>query len=215
MQVRRPQFQSSAPKRQKTGFQSYQPQQQGYKNQQFIEASCEVCGENAEIKEVEVKKEGPNQGRHFYSCKGCNGFKWKDECVEGEPIIVERNKNTFLDKSTTSNKWSGGKITQIRDQYTKEFRNPQPYQSNSPQKREENDALFQELVEIKEQLRQNSSMIQQLANEIAELVQYLPKQTTQKCDNDDEEEEEKSWHEQQEEKLQKNVHQKKEEKNKQ
>jgi len=41
-----------------------------------IEHTCDKCG--APMARRTVKKNGPNQGRDFFSCltKACNGFKW-------------------------------------------------------------------------------------------------------------------------------------------
>ena len=57
MQRQRPQWNQSFSKRQKTdnGY-------QGKKNTEFIEATCEVCGDEGEIVQREVQKDGPNKG---------------------------------------------------------------------------------------------------------------------------------------------------------
>lgn len=93
---------------------------------------CPLCGDGESVKLLTSKKEGPNQGRQFYSCSVHNSFKWADEVEDGQQPVLEANKSKFLDKSKQQ---GSGQVQRVRDQYqggNKEFRNPAPFQSPKP-----------------------------------------------------------------------------------
>lgn len=85
----------------------------------------------------------------------------------GQPIVLEANKNKFLDKGT--NKQQGtGQIKQIRKQYTsptqqgKEFRNPPPYNSNYPD-------ILPILMEIRKDVNSNFERLKETTKMVCEL----------------------------------------------
>lgn len=86
----------------------------------------------------------------------------------GQPIVLEANKNKFLDKGTNKQQQGTGQIKQIRDQYTsptqgKEFRNPPPY---NPYPAAKSDDVLTVLME----LRQEVSSIGQRLTETTKMV---------------------------------------------
>ena len=169
-------------KKQKTGYGGgFQPRQQP--QQQSLDAMCEVCENGDNVVQREVKKEGPNQGRKFYSCTVCNAFKWADEVESGQPIVLEANKNKFLDKGTNKQQQGTGQIKQIREQYTsptqggKEFRNPpayNPYPTSSkggdPDILATLTELRQEVSSIGQRLTETTKMVCELHEEFMEFL---------------------------------------------
>jgi DNA topoisomerase III len=70
------------------------------------------CSNLAALKSV--RKEGPNQGRQFYSCgqNSCSFFAWKDaadtnQSTFSQPATISRNTNPSLNRNDTRNSLDG------------------------------------------------------------------------------------------------------------
>lgn len=125
---------------------------------------CPLCGDGESVKLLTSKKEGPNQGRQFYSCSVHNSFKWADEVEDGQQPVLEANKSKFLDKSKQQ---GSGQVQRVRDQYQgKEFRNPAPFQSPKPSSSfepvQQNDDLVKCVVSLEGRVKEMSKMLCEL-----------------------------------------------------
>lgn len=107
----------------------------------------------------------------------CNAFKWADEVELGQPIVLEANKNKFLDKGTNKQQQGTGQIKQIREQYTsptqqgKEFRNPPPY-NPYPAKNDNVDILsvLAKIDSLESRVLETSKMVCELHEEFMEFL---------------------------------------------
>jgi len=155
---------------------------------------CPLCGDGESVKLLTSKKEGPNQGRQFYSCSVHNSFKWADEVEDGQQPVLEANKSKFLDKSKQQ---GSGQVQRVRDQYQggKEFRNPAPFQSPKPtlvfpsssssfESAQQNDDLIKCVLSLEGRVKEMSKMI-------CELYEACQQQGQQPPEDEQEEEEKK------------------------
>lgn len=138
---------------------------------------CPLCGDGESVKLLTSKKEGPNQGRQFYSCSVHNSFKWADEVEDGQQPVLEANKSKFLDKSKQQ-QGGTGQVQRVRDQYqggNKEFRNPAPFQSPKPSSSftsstvtadaftsQQNDDLIKCVLSLENRVKEMSKMLCEL-----------------------------------------------------
>lgn len=131
---------------------------------------CPLCGDGENVKLLTCKKEGPNQGRQFYSCSIHNSFKWADEVEDGQQPQLEANKSKFLDKSKGG---GSGQVQKVRDQYTKEFRNPAPFQSPKPgvPQCEVDDELVKLLHDLRNQQEQTERRVKEMSKMVCELYE--------------------------------------------
>lgn len=101
----------------------------------------------------------------------------------GQWVVLEANKNKFLDKGTNKQQQGTGQIKQIRDQYTsptqgKEFRNPPPYNPYPAAKTGGGDPdilailieMRQEVNSIGQRLTETTKMVCELHEEFMEFL---------------------------------------------